>query len=220
MVGMLAPQFAASPRQTHCGWEPDLDSPSTLMDRMERKRSPFAIPVFIAVAALLALLTYGVVVKQGGNEYDNAVASGERLPATVREVRVLNSDKTVSLEDYRGKVVLLNFWASWCEPCKDESPAIERAYKKYKDQGFVVLGADVDDLSSDANEFIKENNLTYPIVRYTSTDATKDFGTKRMPESFLIDREGNVVALQRYQIDDEWLEENIPPLLTEDRAGS
>lgn len=190
------------------------------MNRMERKRSPFAIPVFVAVAALLALLTYGVVVKQGGNEYDNAVAEGRTLPATVREVRVLNEDRTVSLEDYRGKVVLLNFWASWCEPCKQESPAIERAYKKYKEQGFVVLGADVDDLSSDANEFIKENKLTYPVVRYTSADATKDFGTKRMPESFLIDREGNVVALQRYQIDDAWLEKHIPPVLEQDNGGS
>lgn len=192
-----------------------LTRPSTLGYCMERKRSPFAIPVFIAVAALLALLTYGVVVKQGGNEYDNAVAEGQRLPATVREVRVLDSDETTSLADYRGKVVLLNFWASWCEPCKDESPAIERAYNKYKDQGFVVLGADVDDLSEDAKEFIAENNLTYPILRYSSTDATKDFGTKRMPESFVIDRAGNVVALQRFQVDDAWLEENIPPVLAE-----
>lgn len=182
---------------------------------MERKRSPFAIPVFIAVAALLALLTYGVVVKQGGNKYDNAVAEGKRLPATVREVRVLGGDDTTSLEDYRGKVVLLNFWASWCEPCKDESPAIERAYNKYKDQGFVVLGADVDDLSKDAEQFIAENKLTYPILRYSSSDATKDFGTKRMPESFVIDREGNVVALQRFQVDDAWLEENIPPVLAD-----
>lgn len=182
---------------------------------MERKRSPFAIPVFIAVAALLALLTYGVVVKQGGNKYDNAVAEGKRLPATVREVRVLGSDETTSLEDFRGKVVLLNFWASWCEPCKDESPAIERAYNKYKDQGFVVLGADVDDLSKDAKQFIAENKLTYPILRYSSSDATKDFGTKRMPESFVIDRNGNVVSLQRFQVDDAWLEENIPPVLAE-----
>lgn len=182
---------------------------------MERKRSPFAIPVFIAVAALLALLTYGVVVKQGGNKYDNAVAEGQRLPATVREVRLLGGDETTSLADFRGKVVLLNFWASWCEPCKDESPAIERAYNKYKDQGFVVLGADVDDLSKDAKEFIAENKLTYPILRYSSTDATKDFGTKRMPESFVIDRDGNVVALQRFQIDDAWLAENIPPVLAE-----
>lgn len=182
---------------------------------MERKRSPFAIPIFISVAALLALLTYGVVVKRGGNEYDNALAEGKRLPATVREVRVLNTDETASIEDYRGKVVLLNFWASWCEPCKDESPAIERAYSNYKDEGFVVLGADVDDLSADANKFIIENKLTYPILRYSSVDATKDFGTKRMPESFIIDRDGNVAALQRYQVDDEWLEENIPPVLAE-----
>ncbi len=182
---------------------------------MERKRSPFAIPIFIAVAALLALLTYGVVVKQGGNKYDNALVEGKRLPATVREVRVLNDDRTASIEDYRGKVVLLNFWASWCEPCKDESPAIERAYKKYKDQGFVVLGADVDDLSADANKFIVENKLTYPILRYSSADATKDFGTKRMPESFVIDRDGNVAALQRYQIDDAWLEQNVPQVLAE-----
>lgn len=187
---------------------------------MERKRSPFAIPVFIAVAALLALLTYGVVVKQGGNEYDNAVAEGRTLPATVSEVRVLNSDETVSLEDYRSKVVLLNFWAIWCEPCKQGSQAIERAYQKFKDQGFVVLGADVHDLSSDANEFIKENKLTYPVVRYTSADATKNFGTTRMPESILVDRKGNVVAMQRYKIDDARLEKNIPPLLAQDKEGS
>ncbi len=187
---------------------------------MKRKRSPFAIPIFIAVAALLALLTYGVVVKQGGNKYDNALVEGKRLPATVREVRVLNDDRTASIEDYRGKVVLLNFWASWCEPCKDESPAIERAYKKYKDQGFVVLGADVDDLSADANKFIVENKLTYPILRYSSADATKDFGTKRMPESFVIDRDGNVAALQRYQIDDAWLEQNVPPVLAEPATKS
>ena len=60
-----------------------------------------------------------------------------------------------------------------------------------------------------------ENKLTYPIVRYSSADATKDFGTKRMPESFVIDRDGNVVALQRYQVDDEWLNTVLPPVLAE-----
>jgi cytochrome c biogenesis protein CcmG/thiol:disulfide interchange protein DsbE len=182
---------------------------------MERKRSPFAIPAMIVVAALLALLAYGVLVKQGGNEFDNALAAGQRLPATVRQARVLNSDRTSSVADYQGKVVLLNFWASWCEPCRSESPAMERAYKKYKAQGFIVLGADVDDLSSKANAFMKEYGLTYPVLRYTRADATKDFGTKQLPESFLIDRSGKVAALQRYEVGDEWLNENIPPLLNE-----
>jgi cytochrome c biogenesis protein CcmG/thiol:disulfide interchange protein DsbE len=182
---------------------------------MERKRSPYAIPVFVGVILLLALLTYGVVIKQGGGKYDNALAAGQRLPATVREVRVLNTDKTASIADFKGKVVLLNFWASWCEPCKAESPAIERAYAKYKDRGLVVLGADVDDLSGDANKFYIENRLTYPILRYTSEYATKDFGTKRMPESFIIDRSGKVANLQRFQVDDAWLNKNLPPILDE-----
>lgn len=187
---------------------------------MESKRSPWTYVVFAFVAALLALLVYGVAIKAGGNKYDNALAEGTRLPATVREVRVLNDDDTKSIADYRGKVVLLNFWASWCEPCKEESPAIERAYAKYGPEGLVVLGADVDDLSADANKFVIENKLTYPILRYSSAHATKDFGTKRMPESIVIDRDGNVAALQRYQVDDKWLNTVLPPILAEKSAGA
>ena len=121
---------------------------------------------------------------------------------------------------YRGKVVLLNFWASWCEPCKEESPAIERAFTKYAKDGLVVLGANVDDLSKDANQFWIENKLTYPIIRYSSTHATKDFGTKRLPETFVIDRDGNVAALQRYQIDDKWLNTVLPQVLAEKPVGA
>jgi cytochrome c biogenesis protein CcmG/thiol:disulfide interchange protein DsbE len=182
---------------------------------MESKRSPWTYVVFVGVAALLALLVYGVALKSGGNKYDNALAAGKRLPATVRPVRVLNDTGTKSIADYHGKVVVLNFWASWCEPCKAESPAIERAYSKYAKDGLVVLGADVDDLSKDANKFVIENKLTYPIIRYSSRDATKDFGTKRMPETFVIDRDGKVAALQRFQVDDEWLNTVLPQVLAE-----
>ncbi len=189
--------------------------PSTLSSRMERTRSRWTIPVVIAVAALLALLTYGVVIKSGGNKYDNALAAGKRLPASDRAVRVLNTTSEAAVSDYKGKVVLLNFWASWCEPCKDEAPEINAAYDRYKKDGLVVLGADVDDLSSKANKFIIENKLTYPILRYTSEWATSDYGTKQMPETFVIDRAGNVAALHRGQIDSEWLNEVLPPILAE-----
>jgi cytochrome c biogenesis protein CcmG/thiol:disulfide interchange protein DsbE len=184
------------------------------------KRSPWTIAVYLGVAALLALLVYGVAIKSGGNKYDNALAEGKALPATVRDVRVLNDTGTRSIADYKGKVVLLNFWASWCEPCKAESPAIERAWRKYGKDGLVVLGADVDDLSSAANKFILQNNLTYPILRYSSVNATKDFGTKRMPETFIIGRDGNVVALMRLQVDDAWLNEVIPKALGTGATGA
>ncbi len=187
---------------------------------MERKRSPLTYLALAGLAALIALLVYGVAIKSGGNKYDNALAQGQRLPATVRGVRVLNDSGTKSIADYMGKVVLLNFWASWCEPCKAESPALERAYQKYGKQGFVVLGADVDDLSKDANKFYIENRLTYPILRYSSVNATKDFGTKRMPETFVIDRDGNVAALKRMQVDDAWLNEILPKVLAEKQGQS
>lgn len=187
---------------------------------MRTKRSPFTYVAFAALLALIALLIYGVAIKSGGGKFDTALVNGERLPAPTRELRVLNDDRTKSLAEYRGKVVLLNFWASWCKPCEEEAPAIERAARKYADQGFVVLGANVDDLSEDANKFIVKNHLTYPNLRYSSSNATKDFGTKRLPESFVIDRDGNVAALKRMQIDKAWLESVLPPILAEQQGKS
>jgi cytochrome c biogenesis protein CcmG, thiol:disulfide interchange protein DsbE len=182
---------------------------------MQRKRSPYAIPVMLAVAALLALLVYGVAQTSGGDQIDRAVAAGKREIAPIRTVKKLGGGATTSLADFRGKVVLLNFWASWCDPCKAESPAIERAYQRYKSRGFVVLGAGVDDLTADAQAFARRYHLTYPIVKYGSQNAAKDFGTRAMPESFLIDRRGRIVTLQRYQVDDRWLNKQIPPVLAE-----
>jgi cytochrome c biogenesis protein CcmG/thiol:disulfide interchange protein DsbE len=184
---------------------------------MQRKRSPYAMPAMLAVAALLALLAYGVAQTRGGDQIDRTVAAGKREFAPIRTVKKLAGDETTSLADYRGKVVLLNFWASWCDPCKAESPAIERAYEKYKDRGFVVLGAGVDDLTRDAQAFARRYHLTYPIVKYGSLNASRDFGTRAMPESFVIDRRGRIVTLRRYQVDDKWLNANIPPILAEDR---
>lgn len=182
---------------------------------MPRKRSPFTIPVIIGVAALLALLVYGVAQKQGGDEFDDAVAAGKREAAPVRTVKLVGSEETTSIAEHRGEVVLLNFWASWCEPCKSESPAMERAYQRYKDKGFVVIGANIDDLTKDAQKFARRYGLTYPLVKYGSDNATKDFGTRYLPESFVIDRRGRVVALRRGEVDDEWLNENIAPVVAE-----
>ncbi len=189
------------------------------MEEGKPKHSPWTFVALALLVLLVGLLVYGVAIETGGNKYDNAVAEGRRLPAPERQVRMLNDDKLVSLAEYRGKVVLLNFWASWCEPCKQEAPAIERAAQKYKDRDFVVIGANVDDLSKDANEFIIEHHLSYPNLRYSSTEATRDFGTRRMPETFVIDRDGKVAALKRMQIDDDWIESVLPPILDEPRGS-
>jgi cytochrome c biogenesis protein CcmG/thiol:disulfide interchange protein DsbE len=187
---------------------------------MSEKRSPWTWVALAGVFALIALLIYGVAIKSGGNKFDNAVAGGQRELAPTRQLRVLNEQRTASLEDYRGKVVLLNFWASWCDPCKKEAPAVERAYQRYKSQGLQVIGANVDDLSTKANAFIEKYGITYPNWVYSSGNATRDFGTRRMPETFVIDRDGKVVALQRYEVDDDWLNKTLKPLLSEGPTAS
>lgn len=167
------------------------------------------------VFALVALLVYGVVAGGSDDSIDRAVQNGERPPAPVRSGLVIGGreQEQVSLAKFRGDVVALNFWASWCKPCEEEAPALERAYRRYRDQGFVVLGAAMDDLTKNVLEFKRKYDITYPLFRYTSDDAGRDFGTRQLPETFVIDRDGSVVAVYRGAVDDQWLKQTIEPLL-------
>jgi peroxiredoxin len=100
----------------------------------------------------------------------------------------------VSLQDFRGKVVLLNFWASWCVPCRSETPALQRLYEKYQDQDFVVIGVSIDEETVEAvPDFIEEFGLTYPILLDTTRVSTGQDGSYRLegiPQSYFIDAEG------------------------------
>lgn len=182
---------------------------------MQRRVPPTAIAALAMVFGLIALLIYGVVAGGSGNSLERALADGERPQAPVRSGRVVGADQSLSLADYRGKVVAFNLWASWCKPCEDEAPALEKAWRKYRSQGLVVLGADMDDLTDQALEFKRKYDITYPLFRYTSDDAAKDFGTRRLPETFLIDRAGRIRALHRGQVDAAWIENEVRPLLAE-----
>jgi cytochrome c biogenesis protein CcmG/thiol:disulfide interchange protein DsbE len=186
---------------------------------MSRRVSPTAIAALAMVFGLIALLIYGVTAGGSDDSLDRAVERGERPVAPVRAGRVVGGEGSTSIGKYRGKVVALNFWASWCKPCESEAPALERAYERYRKAGFVVLGADMDDLTGKALEFKRRFGVTYPLFRYSSDDAARDYGTRQLPETFLIDRQGRVVDLIRGQLDYEWLRERVPPLLAEETGG-
>jgi cytochrome c biogenesis protein CcmG, thiol:disulfide interchange protein DsbE len=111
-------------------------------------------------------------------------------PAPGFELRSLDGS-VVSLDDYRGQVVLVNFWASWCPPCRVEMPGFERVYRERRDQGFVILGIATDTHAEDAiREFIAEHDITYPIL-LANRQVIQDYGGIRsLPETFLVDREG------------------------------
>lgn len=101
--------------------------------------------------------------------------------------------ETLRLSDLRGRVVLLNFWASWCGPCRDEAPLLEQLWQDYRDRGVVVVGVAYSDLDTDSRAFINEFGVTYPNGPDTGTTISKNqYHIVGVPETFVIDQNGDV----------------------------
>jgi cytochrome c biogenesis protein CcmG/thiol:disulfide interchange protein DsbE len=182
---------------------------------MERLLAPIPIAVLCAVVALVALLAYGLASNEPDRKVDLAVQAGQREPAPKIELPKLSGAGTASLADYRGRVVVLNYWASWCPPCRVESPLLERWHRRLARQGATVLGVDVQDVESDARSFARENGLTYPMLRDGPGDTRDDLGILGLPETFVIDRRGRIAAVERGAVDDKFMQEHVTPLLKE-----
>ena len=130
---------------------------------------------------------------------------GERPPAPDFTLSTL-SGASLSLAELRGKVVLLNFWATWCVPCRKEMPAIEALYQRYKDRGLEVLAVSLDKGSTSGVEsFVKEMGVTYRVALDPSWATARTYGVRGLPATFLIDRAGNVVMRELGERD--WMEE-------------
>lgn len=160
----------------------------------------------MAAIAFVGLLGFGLIAK-GGAE----LKIGE--PAPDGPVERLDGSGSATLSDYRGEWVLVNFWASWCKPCAEESPAIEDYSREYGDE-LVVVGINSEDSTGDATEFVEENGLTWEFFKDTNDDRADDYGVLGLPESFLVDPEGNLALLYRGPIDRDYLDEFVTPLIT------
>ncbi len=172
---------------------------------MQRTYVPLAV---LAALALVGLLVYGVVGAGGSTTLVDRVKAGERPPAPDRELPLLEGG-TGSLAQWRGKPVLVNFWASWCDPCKAEAPLLNRAQRRLSERGGTVIGVTVSDSSEDSRRFAREHGLRFSSLRDVDGEYGKDFETKGVPESFAVDREGRIVAISRGQVDERFLDEAL-----------
>jgi cytochrome c biogenesis protein CcmG/thiol:disulfide interchange protein DsbE len=172
------------------------------------------IAVIGAAAALAGLLVYGVASKGTSSRFEDAIARGAPLPAPAATLDVLGSEGVrMSLADYRGKVVVLNLWASWCDPCRDELPLLQKTHEKISAQGGTVLGINTKDLVDGAMESVREYGLSFPSLRDGDGAYARALEHTGVPETFVLDREGAIAAIRRFPVDQAWLDEVLPPLL-------
>jgi cytochrome c biogenesis protein CcmG, thiol:disulfide interchange protein DsbE len=177
---------------------------------VKRLLSPIPLVVLTGVLALVALLAYGL------SSNKQTESSGSSLVNTVAPMPLLSTldgPSKSSLAAYRGKVVLLNYWASWCGPCRQEAPLLQRWQQRMQQHGGTVLGIDVLDVTGDARGFVRKYGLTYPILRDGSGSSQAALGILAYPESFVIGRDGRIAAARRGVVDDQFMRQSVVPLL-------
>ncbi len=138
-----------------------------------------------AVAALLGLLIWGVATQRTSSA--KGAAPNFVLPR-------LGAEGDLELASYRGKAVVLNFWASWCAPCKQETPELQAASRRWAGKDVVVLGIDAQDFSGDARRFMRRYGVSYPVVRDGAGKVVGRYGVDGFPETFFVDRKGKIVG--------------------------
>jgi cytochrome c biogenesis protein CcmG/thiol:disulfide interchange protein DsbE len=167
------------------------------------RRSVYAVLIALA---FVGLLTFGLV-KEG--------SSGPRVgdAAPLSTFTSLEDGGTAGLDEYRGRWVLVNFWASWCEPCKEEAPALQKLQTRFEGEDFTVIGMATRDVSDDSRQFVREFKLTYPQFRDGDGKMAQEWGTTGVPESFLIDPDGVIQAKHPGAVDEEMIESQFVSVL-------
>jgi cytochrome c biogenesis protein CcmG/thiol:disulfide interchange protein DsbE len=151
--------------------------------------------LFVPVLAVIVLLAAASVRRDRAMAIGAALARGEAPPVPALSMAALPrgaAARMVALRDLRGHPVVLNFWASWCEPCRDEAPLLEGLARDYASRGLLVVGVDTEDLEAPANGFLSRYRITYLNLRDPDGSVGRLFGTTGVPETFFIDAAGRI----------------------------
>jgi cytochrome c biogenesis protein CcmG/thiol:disulfide interchange protein DsbE len=182
------------------------------------RRSVVPGVIIAAAVALLALLAYGVSHQGTNSSLDNALSRGIKplAPNARMTLPVLGSSDSESLRDLRGKIVVVNVFASWCTTaCQAEAPILDREQRTLLRHNGTIIGVTYKDDAGSAEAFVHQEHISYPVLRDVSGNFVEPWGVNGVPETFVINRQGRVVALRRYQLAGNWLAQTVAPLLAE-----
>jgi len=158
--------------------EPRADAP------VKQRFSTFGVLALLAVVAAIIVIGYAL--------YKSSLTTPTEGPAPEFSA-VTFDDEPISLEGWRGQAVVVNFWASYCAPCRDEAPMLERLWQEYRDQGVVFVGINTDDIERNARAYLDEFGITYYNAPDVKGKIEDDYRITGIPETFVINTEGEIV---------------------------
>lgn len=178
-------------------------------------RKFFPLILFGIGFTLIAVSVYFILQNQSSQIAPSVVPVKVKFPAPELTLTDIRGDLH-SLAEYRGQVVLVNLWATWCPPCKEEMPALQTFYRKHREDGFVIIAINDGESKEDVLQFVKDYELTFPVwldPTYIATDHA--FNTQNLPTSFVIDRSGTIQLTWIGGISSRMLDKYVTPLITE-----
>ncbi len=179
---------------------------------LSRRGRWLLVSALLLVTAACSLFAPPAATPETGSVTPIAPRGSVTRPAPDFTLTTLDGD-SLTLSDYQGQVVLVNFWASWCPPCNAEVDDLNAYYEAHKDEGFIVIGVNVEDTPEDAQAFVERHGVTFPVVRDPDDTVAGQYNVIGLPSSYFVNQEGEIFGFQAGTVTRDLLDRQVTPQL-------